>query len=250
MTDQFRALADKVAALESKCALITDIITENAVLRRRCDVLEARCASLELRCAEYDAARSVQVPEQLTRGSTSDETQGMNTITRKSCALPPVSSAINGHVSAPPKPNFVAPQNATRYTDSIMVARNAGSLPTPPEMAKTNAVPVPVSAGQQPFVRIVKPELRARPLLPRGVTTVVPHPSATQNDHQLELRIRKREANRRSDHKRLAREQKLREDTAVLEKKILGLRELEQKLKNENEELKRRVSHGTSAKQE
>lgn len=239
MSDKLRVLETKIASLESKCAVIADIAAENAVLRRRCDVLETRCASLEVRCAEYDTAKSVQVPEQLTRATKPQDQGGVNKVTVQKPSQAVLSNGQQhqqpqGATAAPTsKPNFAAPPSP-RYADSILVVSKHLSLPNPP----------PETMQQQPFMRIVKPELRARPLLPRGgssVSTAPPPPpnvNATVKDHQLEMRIRKREANRRSDEKRLAKEQKLREDTAVLANKVVTLRAYEAKLKNENEALK------------
>ncbi len=85
-----------------------------------------------------------------------------------------------------------------------------------------------------------RPAVRERRLLPRGNRAVTP---ATQpQDRELELRIRKREAARRSDQRRLAKVQQLQEETVKLERRAAALRERQAQLRDENEALRREVA--------
>lgn len=94
--------------------------------------------------------------------------------------------------------------------------------------------------GSTSSTRTIYPPIRERRLLPRGIQPAAP--TVSPHDRELELRIRKREAARRSDQRRLQRVQQLREETLALEARAVELREREEQLKNENESLRHKVA--------
>lgn len=89
-------------------------------------------------------------------------------------------------------------------------------------------------------IAAVRPPVRERRLLPRGNQPA--RPATSTHDRELELRIRKREAARRSDQRRLARVQQLRDETMKLEMRAVELREREKQLQDENKQLREKVA--------
>lgn len=148
-----------------------------------------------------------------------------------------------------PVPEQIAMQGIPQGNMSMFAAQLSvtthppvGSIPAVPVVAPTTPPQhfIPNAHAQRNGLpRGRRAPIRERPLLPRGNRVVVAPPAP--KDRELELRIRKREAARRSDARRNAKVKQLEVEKEQLEQRQKELEKRKGHLEIENETLRTRV---------
>ena len=208
----------------------------------------------QIQSTEVDISGATPTPQQAPTASqiicgNGVQNDNMVQIAAQHCiTTPPPSVLQTAYIAQRTEADIAQALEATHLAAQIGMPAPPHSPPPQPPPPTALLYQTPPSQSHQMYTqsqqqvrgRTRRPAVRERRLLPRGNRAVTP---ATQpKDRELELRIRKREAARRSDQRRLAKVQQLQEETVKLERRAAVLREREARLRDENEALRREVA--------